>query len=73
MLLFTLQAVATEIFFETYRASGYEYMINGSMVALRDRHTLRLYDPGLVDLLQEVYPCPNKLIYKCNFKGLYTS
>ena len=48
------------------------YNINGTDVALRDRHTLALYDPGLVELLEEVYSCPNRLRSRCQFKRRYS-
>ena len=67
--LYVLQAVGAQMFFDSMNTGGYNYEIDGQTVTLRSADSLRQYDPELVELLEEVFSCPNQLINRCHFKG----
>ena len=62
--------MATQMYWNSY--SGNEYVFNdkGRTIRLSDRETLAAYDPGIKRLIDDVFPCQNRFVTRCAWKGL---
>ena len=66
------QAVGAQIYFDSYDKTDYKYTNEENVeVPITNRDALQVYDPDLVDLLDEVFPCNNKFVHRCTWKGNY--
>ena len=63
--------MANQMYLHSYNGNQYEVTVNGETKYMRDRETLALYDPTVKELIDQLYPCQNTFVHRCDYKGKY--